>query len=119
MAVSVSIRSGSEKLVVEVAANERHERSPGRMNSANRQPSGNFSDLGITARQHSQLQLGCGFGPTLFLHPNLANQETETLADRRRRQIYREVLSPSFQLRPRGLTLGPPAKERISRPDRL
>ena len=58
-------------------------------------------------------------GPTPFLHPNLANQETETLADRRRRQIYREVLSPSFQLRPRGLTLGPPAKERISRPDRL
>ena len=65
------------------------------------------------------LVFGGSVGPTLFLHPNLANQETETLADRRRRQIYREVLSPSFQLRPRGLTLGPPAKERISRPDRL
>jgi hypothetical protein len=58
-------------------------------------------------------------GPTLFLHPNLSNQETETPADRKRRQIYREVLLPSFQLRPRGLTFGPPAKERISRPDRL
>lgn len=38
---------------------------------------------------------------------------------RTRRQIYRKVVSPFFQPRPRGLTPGPPAKERIFRPARL
>src|ERR1700724_449673 len=76
-------------------------------------------NVGQRYNLRSASAFGGSVGPTLFLHPNLANQETETPADRRRRQIYREVLSPSFQLRPRGLTLGPPAKERISRQDRL
>ena len=33
----------------------------GRMNPANRQPSGNLGDLGVVAGQHIELQLGCGF----------------------------------------------------------
>ena len=57
----VSIRGGSDQLVIEVAANERHERAAGRMNRANRQPSGNFGDPWVIATQNSKLQLGCGF----------------------------------------------------------
>ena len=59
--MGVSVRGGGDQLVVEVAANERHERSAGRMNPANRQPSGNLGDLWVIAGQHLQLQLGCGF----------------------------------------------------------
>ena len=57
----VSIRGGSDQLVIEVAANERHERATGRMNPANRQPSGNLGDLWVIATQNSKLQLGRGF----------------------------------------------------------
>ena len=59
--MGVSVRSGCDQLVVEVAANERHERAAGRVNSANRQPSGNLGDLWVIARQNFELQLGRGF----------------------------------------------------------
>jgi hypothetical protein len=59
--MAVPVRSGGEQLVVEVVANKRHERAASRMNPANRQPSGNLGDLRVVARQHVQLQLGCGF----------------------------------------------------------
>ena len=47
--------------VVEVAADERHERSASRMNPANWQPSGNLRDLWVIARENFELQLGRGF----------------------------------------------------------
>jgi hypothetical protein len=59
--MSVPVSSGCERLIVEVAANERHEGAAGRMNSANRQPSGNLCDLWVIARQNLELQLGRGF----------------------------------------------------------
>jgi hypothetical protein len=49
------------KLIVEVAANERHERPASGMDAANRQPSGKVSNLRVIARQNLELQLGCGF----------------------------------------------------------
>ena len=57
----VSIRGGSDQLVIQVATNERHERATGRMNPANRQPSRNFGDPWVIATQNSKLQLGRGF----------------------------------------------------------
>ena len=59
--MAVPVRSGGDQLVVEVVANERHERAAGRMNPANRQPRGNLGDLGVIAGQHVQLQLAGGF----------------------------------------------------------
>ena len=59
--MGVSIRGGRDQLVVEVAANERHERAAGRMNPANRQPSGNLGNLWVIAAQNSKLQLVRGF----------------------------------------------------------
>jgi hypothetical protein len=62
--MAVSVRSGGDQLVVEVVANERHEHAAGRMNPANRQPSGNLGDLWVVAGQHVQLQLaGVSPGP--------------------------------------------------------
>ena len=49
------------KLIVEVAANKRHERPAGGMDPANRQPSGQVGNLRIVAHQNLELQLGCGF----------------------------------------------------------
>jgi hypothetical protein len=43
--LDLPVRSGCEQLVVEVAANERHERAAGRVNPAYRQPSDNLGDL--------------------------------------------------------------------------
>jgi hypothetical protein len=57
----ISVRGGGDQFVVQVAANERHEGSTRRMNPADRQPSGNFGDLGVIARQDVELQLGCSF----------------------------------------------------------
>jgi hypothetical protein len=50
--MGVSIRSGCDQLVVEVAANERHERAAGRVNSAYRQASGDLGDLWVIAGQN-------------------------------------------------------------------
>jgi hypothetical protein len=59
--MAVPVRSGGDQLVVEVVANERHERAARRMNPANRQPSGNLRDLWVVAGQHVKLQLAGGF----------------------------------------------------------
>jgi len=58
--LGVSVRCRREQLVVEVAANERHEGSAGGMNPANRQPSSKLGDLWIVARKNSKLQLASG-----------------------------------------------------------
>jgi hypothetical protein len=58
--MGVSIRSGCDQLVVEVAANEWHERAASGMDPANRQLSGQVGDLRVLAGQNLQLQLACG-----------------------------------------------------------
>jgi hypothetical protein len=58
--MEISVRSGSDEPVVEVAANERHEGPAGRMNPADRQPSDNLGNLRVIARQNIELQLGGG-----------------------------------------------------------
>jgi hypothetical protein len=47
--MSVSVRSGRDQLVLEVTSNERYERAAGRVNPANRQPSGKFGNLWVIA----------------------------------------------------------------------
>ena len=47
--MSVSVRRGSDQLVVEVTTNERHERTAGGMNPANRQPSGKLGNFWVIA----------------------------------------------------------------------
>jgi hypothetical protein len=58
--MGVSIRSGNDQLLVEVAANERHERSASRMYATHRQPRGNLGDLGVVAGHNLQRQLAGG-----------------------------------------------------------
>jgi hypothetical protein len=58
--MAVSVRGGRDQLVIEVAANERHEGTAGRVNPANRQPSHDFGDLWVIAGQNFELQLVCG-----------------------------------------------------------
>ena len=48
--MGVSICSGCYQFVIEVAANERHERSASGMHAANRQPSGNLGDLVLASQ---------------------------------------------------------------------
>ena len=59
--MSVPVRSGGNQLVVQVAANERHERSPSRMDPADRQPISELCHVRVAAREHVELQLGGGF----------------------------------------------------------
>ena len=59
--MEIAVRGGGNKPVVEVAANERHERSARGMNPADRQPSGDLRNLRVIARQDIELQLGRGF----------------------------------------------------------
>jgi hypothetical protein len=59
--MQIAVRGGSDQPVVEVAANERHERSASRMDPADRQLTGKVRNLRIIARQDVELQLGCGF----------------------------------------------------------
>jgi hypothetical protein len=59
--MSIPVASGCNKLVVEVAANERHERPASGMDPANRQLSDKVSNLRVVARQNLELQLGRGF----------------------------------------------------------
>jgi hypothetical protein len=58
--MAVSVRGGCDQLVIEIAANERHEGAAGRVNPANRQPSDDFGDLWVIAGQNCELQLVCG-----------------------------------------------------------
>ena len=57
--MQIAVRGG-DQLVVEVAANERHERSASRMHSTNRQSCRNLGNVRVVAGQHLQLQLACG-----------------------------------------------------------
>jgi hypothetical protein len=50
-----------DKLIVKVAANERHKGSAGRMHAANRQPPDNVGNLWVIGHEDLKLQLGCGF----------------------------------------------------------
>src|SRR4029077_17592246 len=58
--MGVSIRSGCDQLVIEVAANERHEGAASGMDPANRQLSGQVGNLRVIARKNFELQLGGG-----------------------------------------------------------
>jgi hypothetical protein len=58
--MSVPVSSGCEQLIVEVAANERHEGAASGMDSANRQPSSKVGNFRVLAGQNLQLQLACG-----------------------------------------------------------
>ena len=58
---AIAVTGSGDQPVVEVATNKRHECPARRMNPADWQPSGNLGNGWVIARQHIELQLGCGF----------------------------------------------------------